>query len=78
MVTVKQNVYFDKSAAVDHLKGEDLVIDEAPPATPAPEPITANYAAPTPVIPMVGTPLIVNPPCQLCIQRPSQHIQDLI
>ena len=77
MVMVERNVYFDKSAAVDHLEGEDLVIVEAPPATPAPLLTTANCATPTPVVPVVCPPPPPppdDPSCQLCIQEQRASI----
>ena len=65
---VEHNVYFDKSVAVDHLKGEDLVIVKVPPATPTPAVPMAHPPPPPPNDPL----------CQLHIQKPSQHIQDLM
>ena len=69
MVTLKHNVYFDKSVAADHLEGEDLVIVEAPPAAPTPAVPVARPPPPPPPN---------DPPHQPCIQKPSQHIQDLM
>ena len=69
MVTVEHNVYFDESATVDHLEGEDLVIVEVPPAAPTP---AVSMACPPP------PPPPNDPPCQPHIQKPSQHVQDLM
>ena len=69
MVTVEHNVYFDESATVDHLEGEDLVIVKVPPAAPAPP-------TPTPVVSVAcppPPPPFNDPPCQQCIWKPSQR-----
>ena len=57
IVTVECNIYFDNSAAVNHLEGEDLVIVEVLGVPPAPITLsnTANHA-PTTVAPIVGPP----------------------
>jgi len=92
-VTVEQNVYFNKQEVLlDHLRGEDYEIIEAPIATHDVSSISTqgqpNHTQPNhtdeasvSIGPRIPTPETLDPnniPCKRCTRKPSQQVQDLI